>query len=105
MNKTMRASEISPEQAKAKMEQGATVADVRDPGEFEEGHIAGAILLPAADIKYEAAARLPDRDAEILVYCQSGQRSRRAAAQLRFMGYTAVYDLGAITEWPYELEY
>jgi len=76
--------------------------DVRTEAEFREARIAGAILLPFDEILDRAEAELLDKDAVILVYCQSGRRSAAAAADLAALGYTRVYDFGGIITWPYE---
>jgi len=78
--------------------------DVRTEAEYKEQHITGAVLLPSDEIKSKAASQLPDKDAIILVYCRSGNRSAQAAKALIDLGYTRVYDFGGITNWPYETE-
>ena len=98
---------ITPQQAKARMaEAGVIVLDVRMQQEFDAGHIANAVLLPLPLIEAGDAAvakALPDKDAEILVYCRSGRRSAIAANALINMGYTNVLDFGGINDWPYEV--
>ena len=79
------------------------ILDVRTQEEFNAGHIAGAILIPNETILDEQPALLPDLDAEILVYCRSGNRSAQSANKLLAMGYTNVYDFGGIIDWPYEV--
>ncbi len=76
--------------------------DVRTLEEFEPAHIKGAMLLPVTEIQDKASEQLGDKDAIILVYCRSGNRSAQAAKQLLDMGYTRVYDFGGIIDWPYE---
>lgn len=95
---------ITPEQAKEKMDgdSAVIVVDVRTQEEYDQGHIANAVLIPNENITTEKPAELPDLDAEILVYCRSGNRSRQAANKLIAMGYTNVYDFGGINSWPYE---
>lgn len=100
----MKTISITAYEAKEKIEKGATAVDVRAPWEFENGHIPGALLLPVDDVRQQAQTALPDKDAEILVYCQSGIRSREAAAELKAMGYRHIYDLGGIMNWPYKIE-
>lgn len=99
---------ITPQQAKARMaELGVIVLDVRMQQEYDAGHIANAVLLPLPLIEAGDAAvakALPDKDAEILVYCRSGRRSAIAANALINMGYTNVLDFGGINDWPYEVE-
>ena len=46
---------------------------------------------------------LPDKDAEILVYCRSGKRAHRASQALADMGYTNIEHIGGIMDWPYEI--
>ena len=98
---------ITPQQAKVRMaEAGVIVLDVRMQQEFDAGHIANAVLLPLPLIEAGDAAvakALPDKDAEILVYCRSGRRSAIAANALINMGYTNVLDFGGINDWPYEV--
>ena len=98
---------ITPQQAKARMaEPGVIVLDVRMQQEYDAGHIANAVLLPLPLIEAGDAAVakvLPDKDAEILVYCRSGRRSAIAANALINMGYTNVLDFGGINDWPYEV--
>ena len=98
---------ITPQQAKARMaEPGVIVLDVRMQQEYDAGHIANAVLLPLPLIETGDAAVakvLPDKDAEILVYCRSGRRSAIAANALINMGYTNVLDFGGINDWPYEV--
>ena len=79
------------------------ILDVRTKEEFDAGHIAGAILVPNETIIDEQPELLPDLDAEILVYCRSGNRSAQAAKKLIAMGYTNVADFGGIIDWPYEV--
>lgn len=98
------AEKISAEQAKAMMDKGGvTVVDVRTADEYAQGHVPDALLLINEKIT-EASAQelLPNKDADILVYCRSGRRSAEAAAKLVSYGYTHVYDFGGIIDWPYD---
>ena len=79
----------------------AVLVDVRTPEEYAMGHIGGANLLPLDVLAKQAGAALADKDAAVIVYCQSGARSAYAAAQLATMGYKNVFDLGGIFSWPY----
>jgi len=94
---------ISASEAKELMTRypNAIILDVRTEHEFRRSHIPGAILLPDFDIKYVADSVLPDLYALILVYCQSGNRSRGAVNLLVSMGYKNAYDFGGISTWPY----
>ena len=79
----------------------ATLVDVRTPEEYAMGHIDGATLLPLDTLAIKAETALTDKNANVIVYCQSGARSAYAAAQLAAMGYSSVHDLGGIFSWPY----
>jgi len=93
---------ISQDKAKSMMDGGGViVVDVRELWEYNNAHIAGAINLPLGSIKDNAAEVLPDKDAVILVYCQSGRRSKSGAQALAGLGYTKVYEFGGIGTWQY----
>ncbi len=96
--------EISPQEALALMEEDPNVIllDVRTEEEYYEKRIPGSVLIPDYDLPELAAQKLPDKDATILVYCRTGRRSEASSRQLIEMGYTRVYDLGGIVDWPYD---
>ncbi len=85
-----------------------TILDVREPEEWEEGHIKGAKLLPRGLLELKAADELPDTDARIVTHCASGGRGTLAARTLGEMGYTNVANMeGGVTAWRekgYEIE-
>lgn len=78
--------------------------DVRTEGEYKAEHIPGAMLLPVDSLTELAAEAIPDKDAVYIVYCRSGNRSATAALMLIELGYTKVYDMGGIIDWPYATE-
>ena len=98
--------QISQQTAKQMMdEEQVLILDVREQEEYDSGHIPGAVLLPVGGIDGEsAAAVIPQKDTTVLVYCRSGNRSKQASAALAELGYTAIYEFGGITTWPYEME-
>lgn len=98
--------QISSEDAKKIMDSGdeVIILDVREQDEYDEGHIAGAILIPYTEVENKAQEILPDKDKQILVYCRSGRRSKIAAESLAKLGYTNIKEFGGIIEWPYEIE-
>ncbi len=98
--------QISQEEAKEMMDnQEVLILDVREQDEYDSGHIPGAVLLPVGSITEESAAEvIPEKDATVLVYCRSGNRSKTAAKALAELGYTGIYEFGGITTWPYEVE-
>lgn len=97
---------ITPEAAYEQLADDETIVllDVRTESEYQEKHIPGSVLLPLDTLAEQAAEILPDQEATIFVYCRSGNRSKTAANQLLEAGYTNVYDLGGINNWPYETE-
>lgn len=96
---------ITPQEAKARIDSGdeVIIVDVRTEDEFKSGYIPNAILIPNESIGKTRPVLLPDLDAEILIYCRSGNRSAQAANKLIAMGYTKVYDFGGINDWPYNI--
>ena len=98
--------QITQEEAKNMMDtQEAIVLDVREQDEFDAGHIPGAVLLPVGTItKDTATAVIPELDSVVLVYCRSGNRSKKASQALVDLGYTGIYEFGGINTWPYEVE-
>lgn len=94
---------ITQEQAKERMTKNPKVIilDVRTPQEYKDGHIDKAINVPNEDINTTPPKELPDKNAEILIYCRSGHRSKQASDKLVKMGYTNIYDFGGINTWTY----
>jgi len=97
---------ISQQEAKQMMDSGnVLVLDVREQDEYSTGHIGGAVLFPLGTINADTAAKvIPSKDAAVLVYCRSGNRSKKASAALAKLGYTNVYEIGGITTLPYGVE-
>jgi sulfur-carrier protein adenylyltransferase/sulfurtransferase len=93
--------EVSTAEAIRLAASGYRVVDVREPHEWDAGHVAGATLIPLADVPNRFEAEFPDRAAPILLHCRSGARSARAAAYLSQRGYANLANLVAlIDEWP-----
>ena len=93
---------VSPSQATQLMNrEEALVLDVREPGEYGAGHILGAKNVPLSRIDSggaELAGKKKDRP--VILYCESGNRSAKAAAALKAQGYTRVVNLaGGIGAW------
>ena len=79
--------------------------DVRDPEEYEHCRLPRAELIPLSTLPTDAAAKLPDKAAQILLYCHHGMRSARAADYLRQMGYTNARSVaGGIDRWAHEID-
>ena len=97
---------ITAEEAKQIMDtqEGYVILDVRTQEEFDVGHIPGAIVIPNTEIEQRAELELPDKNQLLLVYCRSGNRSKKAAEILVQLGYTNIKEFGGIIDWPYEVE-
>lgn len=78
------------------------ILDVRTPGEFHAGHIEGAQLLDVTqDSTFMAGISTMDKDKMYLVYCRSGQRSRKACSLMQDQGIQDVYNLDeGYLAWP-----
>ena len=102
--KELNRMEIKPEEAKARLDKGDKIIllDVRTEEEYNEKRLPNSILIPVEGIDKDAPAKLTDKNATIFVYCRSGRRSAIAVEVLTLMGYTEVFDLGGIEDWPYE---
>ena len=90
------APKIDGSKAKKLVSEGAKLIDVRSAAEYADKHVDGAENVPVDTI---GEKDLGPKDKAIVVYCQSGRRSARAAASLRSRGYTNVYDLGGMSSW------
>src|SRR6266850_890282 len=66
------------------------LVDVREKEEFRAGFIPGAISMPRAFLEQQFEAKLPDKNAPIVLYCASSNRSSFAAKTLVDLGYTRV---------------
>jgi sulfur-carrier protein adenylyltransferase/sulfurtransferase len=76
------------------------VLDVRDPDEYAQGAIPGAVHVPRGVLELRIERAVPDRDADVVVYCASGTRSVLAARSLAELGYARVRSLaGGFTAW------
>lgn len=82
---------------------GAQVVDVRTPGEFQMGHIAGAVNVPVDELQSAAASW--DRAKSYVVYCATGARSADAQNTMQSMGFKNVADFSAgVSGWKGQLE-
>ena len=86
-----RVREVSVDEARRKLESGkAALIDVREESEWEAGHARGAQHLGKGVIERDIEARVPDKKAELILYCGGGFRSALAVDSLQKMGYTNV---------------
>lgn len=79
---------------------GYRVIDVRERREWDAGHVAGATLLPLAELSERIGEVAPERDTPLLLHCAVGARSAQAASRLIRIGYTNVVNMAApIGDW------
>ncbi len=71
-------------------DEDALLIDVRTPAEYASGHVDGAVNLPLNRFVQEYAGVAPDKDRQIILYCQSGGRSGQAAQFLLQRNYKKV---------------
>ncbi|CAA9215019.1 MAG: Rhodanese-related sulfurtransferase / Molybdopterin-synthase adenylyltransferase [uncultured Acidimicrobiales bacterium] len=89
------------EQAAA--EPGAVVLDVREPDEYEQGALPGAVHIPRGHLESQIENKVADHDTPLLVYCAGGTRSAFAADTLSQLGYTNVVSVvGGFNKWKNE---
>ena len=104
-----RIREVTPAEVRA-ARGGPTIIDVREPFEFDAGHLPGAVNIPRGVLEFEIEAHpavacathpaLADRARPLLVYCRSGGRSALAAEVLGRLGFTDVVSMaGGIVAW------
>ena len=104
-----RIRELSVDDARDRVSNGATLIDVREDSEWFE-HAAGARHLGRGILERDIVEACPDKTTEIILYCGGGYRSALAADMLQKMGYTNVWSLaGGWKAWrdagaPIEME-
>src|SRR3954451_1298542 len=93
--------EVDPAEVQRQAANVAVLVDVRETEEFEAGHIPGAKHVPRGYLESRIETAVPDRDAHVILYCASGQRSALAAHTLQeLLGYRNVESMtGGITLW------
>ena len=88
---------LTYEDAVKLIDKGAVIVDVRTESEYDERHIENALLIPLDTINEDVLEeKIPNKDSYIIVYCRSGNRSKKAQEELTNLGYTNVYNLGSI---------
>ena len=95
--------EVDTAEAAQLVQNAGAALDVREPEEFEQGALTGAIHIPRGHLESQIENRIPDRDTQIVTYCAAGTRSAFAAKTLNDLGYTNVVSMdGGFTKWKSE---
>ena len=97
--------EITVMQAKELREKNPSIQflDVREPGEFEIGHISETLHIPLNFIPF-SLGKIP-KDETLIVYCHHGMRSLKAVEYLKAKGFDKVVNLaGGIHEWSTKID-
>src|SRR6201982_1418839 len=82
---------------------GTVVLDVREPDEYEQGALPGAVHIPRGHLESQVENKIPDHDAPVVVYCAGGTRSAFAADTLGQLGYSNVVSMaGGFNKWKNE---
>ena len=77
---------------------GALLLDVREKGEYQNGHVPGAVCVPLEEIS-RVSTHAPNKSTPVYAYCESGMRSLRAVRAMKKMGYTNVTNIGGIKRY------
>ncbi len=95
-----RIREVDTAGAEAAIAEGAVVLDVREPDEYAQGALPGAVHIARGNLESQVENRLVERDAPIVVHCAGGTRSAFAAETLGHLGYTNVVSMaGGFNRW------
>ena len=94
--------EISLEDALSDLDTKPLVLDVREPEEFQQGHLPAALNIPRGMLEFRMSQEphLMDRDRRIVIYCKTSGRSALAAESLAKLGYNSVHSIaGGFDAW------
>jgi rhodanese-related sulfurtransferase len=97
-----RIRQTTPEAVQARIDSGESLllVDTREDNEWNRGHISGAVHMGRGVIERDIEVKVPDKNAEILLYCGGGFRSALSADNLQKMGYTNVVSIdGGWRRW------
>jgi phage shock protein E len=89
---------VSPDVVLQKIKAGATVVDVRSPGEYQTGAYPGSVNIPVQELDRRLSELRKDRP--VVVYCASGVRSASAERLLRARGFADVVNGGGLSQMP-----
>ena len=92
-------TEIEPAEVAARLDY-YQLLDVREPDEYEQGAVAGAVHIPRGQLEFSVEGRLVDKAKPVAIYCAGGVRSAFAAKTLQELGYQEVVSIiGGFNRW------
>jgi sulfur-carrier protein adenylyltransferase/sulfurtransferase len=94
--------EVTPAEVELIREQAPSthVIDVREASEWDQGHLPGAVHISKSYIEQQIEGAVPDREAQVILYCAGGVRSLFAAKTLQELGYSDVASMsGGFQQW------
>ena len=93
--------EVEPAEAAEEIAARPTVVlDVREPDEYEQGALPGAVHIPRGTLETSVEGRIPDKSSHVVIYCAGGTRSAFAAQTMQELGYTDVASvIGGFNRW------
>ena len=92
---------VSPQQAiNLVNSENGVFLDLRDAGEFKQGHIVAALNIPASKVESRLGELEKHKSSPIVLVCKMGQQAGAAGKQLRAKGFERVYKMsGGMSEW------
>lgn len=92
--------EVGTAEAEDLVERGATLLDVREADEFEQGAVPGSVFLPRGHLESQIEGRIPDKSTTVVIMCAGGVRSAFAARTMQELGYSDVVSMaGGFNRW------
>ncbi len=94
--------EISVADAERTIPEADVIIDVREPDEYQAGHLPGAVNIPRGLLEFKLSGdeALSARDLNIILYCKTSGRAALAAQSLKQMGYLHVHSItGGFDAW------
>ena len=93
--------EVEPAEAEEELgRDNAIILDVREPDEYEQGALPGAVHIPRGTLETSVEGKIPDKCSHVVIYCAGGTRSAFAAKTLQELGYSDVASvIGGFNRW------
>ena len=83
---------------------GAVIVDVRSEGEYNMSHIVGALNIPMEEIDNRLLAEVPDPFTQLIIYGSDGEQAKAALKIAQQLGFHNGFNLGGLSDWPYDTE-